>query len=81
MKIEDLTIATTFKNGVKILIIKLFSVKVWAAIFLAYMNVHIIYEEHRFDLFGITAFLLCLGIREAADYLQRVKQPQGGEKT
>ena len=79
MQFKEMTVCEVFKRGVKKVTMECASVKFWGAIFLGYANWHIIKEDNKFDIFGITAFLVLLGIREAADLLQR-KQENGGEK-
>ncbi len=78
MQIKGMSIGDVFKRGIKKVIIECASVKFWGAIFLGYANWHIIKEDNKFDIFGITAFLVLLGIREAADLLGQKKQ-EGGE--
>jgi hypothetical protein len=78
MQIKEMTVGDVFKRGVKKIIMECASVKFWGAIFLGFANWHIIHDENKFDVFGITAFLVLLGIREAADLLQR-KEDKGGE--
>jgi hypothetical protein len=78
MQIKEMTVWDVFKRGLKKVIIECASVKFWAAIFVGYANWHIIKSKDEFDLFGMGAFLVLLGIREAADLLQR---KQGGGET
>lgn len=69
-----MTVGDVVKHGTKKVTLEMSSVKFWAAIFLGYLNYHIVITTGKFDLFGMMALLTLLGIREAADYLGK-KQP------
>jgi len=68
MHLNELQIKDVCKNWFKKLVIETSSIKFWAAVYLGYLNYHIIIETGRFDVFGISAFLGCIGIREIADF-------------
>lgn len=57
------------KRGAKKVIIETTSVKFWGTCFIGYLNYDIVVRKGAFDTFGIFAFLLLLGIREASDWL------------
>ncbi len=80
MQLKEMTVLDTAKRGVKKIMIEFFSIKFWAAVYLGYANWHIIREDNKFDLFGMSAFLLLLGVREASDLLNRKLENGGGEK-
>jgi hypothetical protein len=79
MQIKDMTVMDTIKRGMKKIVIEAASVKFWGAVFLGYLNAHIVLADHKFDVFGMTAFLVLLGIREAADLLQQKNKQGGGD--
>ncbi len=79
MKIKEMTIRDVLSSRAKKIIIEVTSLKFWGILFLAYLNAHITLADHKFDLFGISAFLAAIGIREAADIFQQKAKPEGGE--
>ncbi len=80
MQLKEMTVIEVFNRGLKKTITECASVKFWAAIFIGYCNWHIIRTKQEFDLFGITALLMLLGIREGSDLLNRKLETGGGEK-
>ena len=76
--LASMTVWDVFKRGVKKVIMECASVKFWAACACGYANWHIISVEHKADLFLVTTFCVLIGIREAADLLQRKQSSEGG---
>ena len=79
MNLKEMSVMDTVKRGIKKVVIEAASVKFWGAVFLGYLNAHIILADHRCDVFLMTAFLVLLGIREAADLLQQKGKKEGGD--
>jgi len=79
MKIKEMRIRDVLVSRVKKIIIEVTSLKFWGILFLAYLNAHLVFESKKFDMFGMSAFLLAIGIREAADIFQQKAKPEGGE--
>ncbi len=69
MQLKEMSVLDVIKRGIKKTITELTSVKFWGACFIGYLNYDIITKKSAFDSFGILAFLLLLGIREAADLM------------
>ncbi len=74
MQLKEMSYRDVIGRGVKKTITEITSVKFWAAIFLAWLNAHIILTDHKADAFLLFSFLALLGIREGFDYLGK-KQP------
>ncbi len=71
MQLKEMSYRDVIGRGVKKTIIEITSVKFWGAVFLAWLNAHIILADHKADAFLLFAFLALLGIREATDYLDK----------
>ena len=80
MQLKEMSVKEVFDRSLKKSIIECGSVKFWAAIFIGYCNWHIIKTKGEFDLFGMAALLMLLGIREGSDLLNRKFDTGGGEK-
>ena len=74
MRIRDVVSSRTKK-----IIIEVTSLKFWGIVFLGYLNAHVVLKDSKFDMFGMSAFLLALGIREAADVFQQKVKSEGGD--
>ena len=79
MKLKDMSIKDVVSGRIKKIILEVTSLKFWGIVFLGYLNAHITMTDHKFDLFGMVAFLTAIGLREAADLLQQKTQNGGGE--
>lgn len=75
MQLRDTTVWEMVKRGTKKIIMETTSVKFWGACFVGYLNYHIVIKKNEFDLFGMGAFLVLLGIREASDLIAAKKNP------
>ena len=69
MQLKEMSVGDIIKRGTKKVILETTSVKFWGACFIGYLNYDIVMKKGAFDTFGIFAFLLLLGIREASDWL------------
>jgi len=69
MQLKETTVWEVINRGTKKIIMETTSVKFWGACFIGYLNYDIVVKKGAFDTFGIFAFLLLLGIREASDWL------------
>lgn len=69
MNLKEMSIKEVTIRGIKKAITEITSVKFWGAVFIGYLNYHIIMDKNEFDVFGMFSFLALLGIREASDYL------------
>lgn len=79
--LKDMTVWDVFKRGVKKVLMECASVQFWAAIACAYANWHIIRDQDKFDLFGVSTFCVLIGIRQASSIFEKkIEVTNGGDK-